>query len=55
MSLYSLDLPSTGLDKSGYQVNIFLTSSQKLGVGEVLLISTHNICFLGNLIDCVGV
>ena len=33
-----------GLDKSGYQVNIFLISPN-----EVLLMSTHNICFHGEI------
>ena len=44
-----------GLDKRGYPINIFLISPQKTYVvgthqkhlDEVLLMSTHNICFCG--------
>ena len=44
-----------GLDKRGYQVNIFLISPQKhmlwvlIRSGEVLLMSTHNIWFRGEI------
>ena len=46
----------TALDKRGCQVNIFLVSPQKCGVGtqrkclgEVRLMSNHNICFHGEI------
>ena len=49
-----------GLDKSEYKVNIFLILSQK-HVGthqkclvEVLLMSTHNICFHGDIRPLAG-
>ena len=40
------------LDKSGYQVNIFLISLLKhilKRLAEALLMSTHNICFRGEI------
>ena len=47
--------PTIGLDKSGYQVNIFLFLHGNIYCGyslearEALLMSTHNICFHGEI------
>ena len=42
-----------GLDKGGYPVNIFLISPRKhmlwVLIAEALLMSTHNICFCGEI------
>ena len=40
-----------GLDKSGYQVNIFLISPEKhrKHLTEAFLMSTNNICFSGKI------